>query len=140
MLAVRCGASCEPLRVASRAIVAQVGRERRRYAWASSWLGVSTFGPSGRMRLPRRASTLPGPTSTKRVAPASCRASIGLAPAHRAGQRGGELGADVLERLRGRAARRRGSAASWSSIVVERLAERRDGRLHAAASGTRRRR
>ena len=35
--------------------------------------GVSTFVP-GTMRLARRASTLPGPTSTKRVAPASCSA------------------------------------------------------------------
>src|SRR5204863_301912 len=53
------------------------GRDRAAawcYACASSSAGVST-GQSLRIRLPRRASTLPGPTSTNRRAPASCMAS-----------------------------------------------------------------
>ena len=82
------------------------------------------------MRLPRRASTLPGPTSTKRGAPASCRAMHGLAPAHGLDQRGGELVADVVERLRRSRTEKTVKRGLAELDLVERRAERRDGRLH----------
>src|SRR5829696_8814361 len=53
----------------------------------------------------------------------------GLAPADRADQRARELVADVLERL-GRRAREHGEARLRQLDLVERRAERRDGRSH----------
>ena len=52
----------------------ELGRERGATHGRAPRPG-SRPGSPGRMRLPRRASTLPGPTSTKRRAPASCMAS-----------------------------------------------------------------
>ena len=66
MRAVRGGAS-RPLIACDRC-----GRDGLRHGRAPP-AGVSTLVPAT-IRLARRASTLPGPTSMKRVAPASCRA------------------------------------------------------------------
>ena len=101
VIAARCGAGGVPLRVASRAIVARSdGSVALRMG---ELLGGARPCVSGRMRLPSLASTLPGPTSTKRSAPASCRASIVSRQRTGAVSAVGELLADVLERPRGRA-------------------------------------
>ena len=81
------------------------------------------------MRLPSRASTLPGPTSTKRRAAGGVQGEHGLAPADGARERRGQLGADVLERLRRRAGED-GERAVVQLGLAERGAERLDGRLH----------
>ena len=92
-----------------------------------------------RMRLPIRASTLPGPTSTNAARAGLVQGEHGLAPAHGARQRVGELGAHVGERLRRSRRRRRGSAARRSR---PRRARRGTAPRPAPspASGTRRRR
>ena len=71
--------------------------------------GVSTFVP-GTMRLARRASTLPGPTSTKRSAPAVVQRGERLAPAD---------GADRAP-ARARRARRRTARADAQEKTVKR--------------------
>ncbi len=89
------------------------------------------LGQSGRMRLPRRASTLPGPTSTKRRPPASCMASTVSRQRTGRVRASVELGADVRERLRASREEKTGKRGLVQLDLVERGAERRDGRLHA---------
>jgi hypothetical protein len=109
---------------------------------------VSTFVPAT-MRLPRRASTLPGPTSTNRRAPASCRASnvsrqrTGWVSAPASSARTSSNGCALAHEITGSGALRsrprrapRGTARPRApSTASERAGDRQRDRAQAALAG-----
>src|SRR5215208_3967561 len=128
MLAVRCGAKVEPLRVASRAIVRRSGGSVALCIGGLQARGLDARAV-GKDPLAEACEHLARPDLDESGRARRVQCEHRLAPADRAGQRCGELGADVLERPRGRA-RDDGEAGVTELDGVQRLAERRDGRLH----------
>src|SRR5918995_4749128 len=126
--AVRAGASWEPLRVASRAIVARSpGSSALRMG---QLLGRGLDGAVWQDPLAEAGEHLAGADLDEAAAAGLVEGVHGLAPAHRPGERGGQLGADVLERL-GRGTAEDGEGGLVDLGLVERPSERVDGRLHA---------
>src|SRR5215208_6445844 len=128
MLAVRCGAKVEPLRVASRAIVRSSGGSIALCIGGLQARGLD-LRAVGEDALAEAGEHLAGADLDEAGRAGGVQCEHRLAPADRGGQRGGELGADVGERLSARA-RDDGEAGLAELDRLERLAERRDGRLH----------
>src|SRR5918992_2892791 len=129
MRAVRGGAGATtPVRVASRAIVARsAGSSALRMC---KLLSRRLDRAVGEDALAEAGEHLAGPDLDEAAAAGLVQREDGLAPADRLGQRGRELGADVLERL-GRGAGEDGERAVVQLGLVERGAERLDRGLHA---------
>ena len=117
----------------------EVGRERGATHGRAPPRGLDLAGVAGRMRLPRRASTLPGPTSTKRRHAGLVQGEHRLAPAHRAVSAAASSARTSANGSVRRARARPGSAAR---AARPRRARRGTARRPApsAASGRRRRR
>src|SRR5215218_7190811 len=128
MLAVRCGAKRAPLRVASRAIVR---RSAGSVALCIGGLQARGLDPRAVREdaLAESGEDLAGADLDEPGRAGLVEGEHRLAPADGAGQRGGELGPDVLERPRARA-RQDGEAGVVELDGVQRLAERRHRRLH----------
>ena len=121
---------------------ARSGRAVARGRWARQRLRSACSAAlalvTGATRL--RARTLPGPASTKSLGAGRVHREEGLAPAHGAGQRGGELGAHVGRTARRSSTSRRGSAARRARPRRARRGTARrpaaiDGRVERAGDG-----
>src|SRR5215218_4267943 len=128
MLAVRCGANLEPLRVASRAIVRRSGGSVALCIGGLQARGLD-LRAVGEDPLAEAGEHLAGADLDVAGAALGLEGEHGLAPAHRAGQRGGELRPDVGERLGGRAGDD-GEARLADRGLREGFLEGLDGRLH----------
>src|SRR3954453_6578428 len=126
--AVRAGARMLPLRVASRAIVARSGGSE---ALRMGQLLRRGLHPAvGHDALAQAGEHLAGPDLDEATPPCRVHGQHGLAPTDGARQDAGQLGADVLERLRRRRGEHRESALVQLGLV-EGGAERCYGRFHA---------
>src|SRR5688500_1645006 len=128
MLAVRCGAKADPLRVASRAIVRRSGGSVALCIGGLQARGLD-LRTVGEDALAEAGQHLAGADLDVAGAAGLLQREHRLAPADRPGQRGGELGADVLERPGRRAGHDR-EARLAELRIRERLREGLDGRLH----------